>query len=495
MLQINKKARDLIAIASVMAIAAVSRLWNLGYPNQLVFDETYYVKDALTLSVEGHEKSWPDGADSAFISGDQFGYLSEAAFTVHPPLGKWLIASGMWLTGVDQSFGWRLSTAILGIATVALLMLVAHNLFKSVAMSVIAGLFLAVDGLAITLSRTALLDVSLTFFLLLGFLFFLFDQQKVRLRIARAIRRSQESVIWFRPWLILTGVSLGAASSIKWSGLYLLAGIGLYVVVSESLLRKNSGEENWLRKGMGFQGAYSFLSLVPTALATYLLTWVGWIAGSEGYSRNAAVENPQTGIFGLLPDWMLSLWHYHELIYRFHIGLTKDHPYEAHPLGWLISLRPTAFYYESFSFGENGCQIEAGCSSAITALGNPLIWISSALALVYLVYRYVRNRERVIGLILLGVGSLYLPWLVLSERTVFQFYAVSFQPWMILGLVLVLQQIRQRIRARSAALANWFVVAFVCLALAISIFFYPVNTGLYLSFELWQLRMWLPSWV
>jgi hypothetical protein len=35
----------------------------------------------------------------------------------------------MWLTGPDQATGWRLSTAILGIATVALLMLVAFKLF------------------------------------------------------------------------------------------------------------------------------------------------------------------------------------------------------------------------------------------------------------------------------------------------------------------------------------------------------------------------------
>jgi dolichyl-phosphate-mannose-protein mannosyltransferase len=89
----------------------------------------------------------------------------------------------MWLTGPDQAIGWRLSTAILGIATVALLMLVAFKLFRSVPLSILAGFFLAVDGLAITLSRTALLDASLTFFLLLGFWLFLIDQEKSRVRI------------------------------------------------------------------------------------------------------------------------------------------------------------------------------------------------------------------------------------------------------------------------------------------------------------------------
>ena len=486
---------EVIGFTSVMVIAALTRLWNLGYPSKLVFDETYYAKDALTLSLEGHEKSWPEGADFAFQSGDVSGYLGDAAFVVHPPLGKWLIASGMWLTGPDQSTGWRLSTAILGIATVALLMLVAFKLFRSVALSILAGFFLAVDGLAITLSRTALLDASLTFFLVLGFWLFLIDQEKSRLRITRAIEESKNSILVFRPWLILAGVALGAASAIKWSGLYLLAGIGLYVVFSESLLRKNSGEHNWLRQGVFFQGSYSFVSLVPTALATYLLTWSGWIFGTGGYLRTSATENPPTGIFGLLPDWMISLWNYHELIYGFHVNLTKEHPYEANPLGWLVGLRPTAFFYETYPLGSNGCQITEGCSSAITALGNPFIWIGSAAALVYLIYRYARHRERVLGLVLLGTVSLYLPWIVLSERTVFQFYVVSFQPWLILGLVLLIQQLRRRLLLTSKTLANATTIGFVSLVFGASIFFYPVNTGMYLPFELWQLRMWLPSWV
>lgn len=495
MLKVQRKTIEVIGIALVMLIATLTRLWNLGFPAKLVFDETYYVKDALTLSLEGHEKSWPDMADSLFENGELFGYLGNAAFVVHPPLGKWLIASGMWLTGPEQSSGWRLTTAVLGILTVALLMLVANRLFKSVALSIAAGLLLALDNLAITMSRTALLDASLTFFLLLGFFFLLIDQEKSRVLIATAIKQSTNSVLWFRPWLILTGVTLGLASSIKWSGLYLLAGIGLYVVVSETLLRKNSEEKSWLTKGVLFQGAYSFISLVPSALASYLLTWLGWILGSNGYVRNWAAENSLPGIFGALPNWTQSLWHYHEMIFRFHTNLSTEHNYEAHPIGWLIGFRPTAFFYETYEFGDNGCEIAAGCSSAITALGNPLIWVGSTVALLYLVYRYFRSRERIIGLTLLGTVSLYLPWLVLSERTVFQFYSVSFQPWLILGLVFALRQLRRQLNKVSQRLATAVVLGFFALAIALSLFFLPVNIGLFLPYEFWQLRMWLPSWI
>ena len=488
----NKKVLEYLGIVFVLAIASVTRLWNLGFPQKLVFDETYYVKDALSLAREGHEKNWPEGANAVFESGDVYSYLADPAFVVHPPFGKWLIASGMWLLGPDNAAGWRISTALLGIATVALLMLVAYKLFRSTKLALAAGFLLAIDGMAITMSRTALLDAPLTFFLLLGFLFFLIDNKQSRLRIGYAIQQGRTTLLWFRPWLVLAGVALGAASAIKWSGLYLLAAIGLYVVFSELLLRRDSKEKSWVRSGLLAQGVISFLNLVPVAAATYLSSWLGWINSSGGYSRNWAEDNSLPGIFGVLPSWAQSLWNYHQVVYSFHVNLSVDHSYQSHPITWLLGLRPTAFFYETFSAGQMGCESET-CSSAITALGNPLIWVFATAALLYLAYRYLRTRERVIGLVLLGVGALYLPWLLIPERTVFQFYAVSFLPWMILGLVLVMQILYRAIG--NTKLAKALVIGFFVLATLISIFFLPVNIGLVVPFEQWQLRMWLPSWI
>lgn len=492
---LTAQVQNRLGYVAVMVLASLTRLWNLGYPPKLVFDETYYVKDALTLSVEGHEKKWPENFNESFESGEVFGYLSEPAFVVHPPLGKWLIAAGMWLVGPDSSLGWRLAVAIAGIASVGLIMVIAWKLFGSHRMAIASGFLLAIDGLAISLSRTALLDGLLTFFLLLGFLFFLMDQDRSRVRITGAVVSGSNTLLWFRPFLILTGITLGLASAIKWSGLYLLAGIGLYVVFSELALRRRSGEKNFLVKGMVFQGGISFINLVPVAVFSYLSTWTGWILSSGGYSRNWAEENSLPGIFGSLPNWLQSLWNYHEAIYKFHIGLDTAHAYASHPISWLLGLRPTAFFFESYSFGENGCLSEAGCSSAITALGNPLIWWAATAALLALCYRYLVSRERVVGLVLLGVGSLYLPWLLLSSRTVFQFYAVSFQPWMILGLVLVLQGIYSKLRTKNELRAKRLVIGYFAIVALLASFFLPIHLGVWIPFDLWQWRMWLPSWI
>ncbi len=98
--------------ALVMVVAILSRLVGLGHPHELVFDETYYVKDAFTLSQLGYEGSWPADANLAFNAGTPTGYLTAPSFVAHPPVGKWIIAAGLALFGAGDPFGWRVAVAI-----------------------------------------------------------------------------------------------------------------------------------------------------------------------------------------------------------------------------------------------------------------------------------------------------------------------------------------------------------------------------------------------
>lgn len=176
----------------VIVLAAALRLWNLGNPHELVFDETFYVKDAWTLFNNGYESTWPDKADARFAAGQTNIFGSDPSFVVHPPLGKWLIALGMAAFGADSSWGWRIVTALIGVLAVALLMLIARRLFGSTLLAVIAGFLFAIDGHAIVMSRVALLDNSVMFFALLGFGAVLLDRDWHASRLAAwlAQRRS-----------------------------------------------------------------------------------------------------------------------------------------------------------------------------------------------------------------------------------------------------------------------------------------------------------------
>jgi len=94
------------------------RLFHLGLPKGLVFDEVYYVGGARELLHYGVE---------AKSSGPEF--------IVHPPVGKWCIALGIKLFG-DHEFGWRISVAVAGALTIYLVGRIAKRLFVSSTMSV-----------------------------------------------------------------------------------------------------------------------------------------------------------------------------------------------------------------------------------------------------------------------------------------------------------------------------------------------------------------------
>ncbi|MET0725427.1 MAG: phospholipid carrier-dependent glycosyltransferase, partial [Leifsonia sp.] len=310
--------------AAVTLLAAVLRLWDLGNPHNLVFDETFYVKDAYTLLNNGVETTWPSDADARFNAGDTDIYNAEGSYVVHPPLGKWIIALGLAAFGAGDSFGWRVGTAVVGILGVLLLTLIARKLFTSTLVAVIAGFLFAIDGHAIVLSRVALLDVSVMFFGLLGFGAILLDRSWNERRLREWLARRRERTgdpeagswgpaLWWRPWLIAAGIAFGLTAGVKWSGLYFLAGFGIYVVVVDVLARRRAGVQFWATSAILKQGPVTFLLMVPTALAAYLATWTGWFVTSAGYYRDWADQagNAWTGALAWVPHAVQSLWHYH----------------------------------------------------------------------------------------------------------------------------------------------------------------------------------------
>ncbi|GAB3616473.1 phospholipid carrier-dependent glycosyltransferase [Okibacterium endophyticum] len=491
---------------AVVLLAGCLRFWNLGHPHALVFDETFYVKDAYTLLNNGYESGWPADPDDDFNAGRTDGFTDDPAYVVHPPLGKWLIAVGLAIFGAGDSFGWRVVTAALGTLAVAVIMVVAHRLFASRALVITAGLLFAIDGHAIVMSRVALLDGILMFFTLVGFLCVLLDRLWHEQRLSSAVSAARATgsdqawgpALWWRPWLVAAGLAFGAATAVKWSGLYFLAAFGLYVVLSDALLRRRLGLPFWISAAILKQGPISFILLVPVALAAYLASWTGWFVTDGGYNRHWAEqpENALSGVLSVLPTTLQSFVHYHQSIYGFHVGLSQSHPYSANPLSWLLMARPTSMWYRQTGAGDDGCFAES-CSSAITSVANPLIWWAGAVALFYLAYRLVRYREWRPGLVLMGIVAGYLPWLMYTGRTVYQFYTIAFEPYLILALVLTLGVILgrrddERYR-RTSGIA--LTVVFVTSAVLLSAFWYPLWTATTVPHWFWMLHNWLPGWI
>lgn len=493
---------------AVTLLGGVLRFWRLGTPHELVFDETYYIKQAYSLLVQGYEGTWGDDANPLFAAGDGSALQDQAEYIVHPMVAKWLMALGIHLGGgIGSSAAWRLASAVAGTLAVLMVARIGRRLFASTALGTLAGLFLAVDGEGIVHSRTGLLDGFLMVFALAAFGALLLDRDQARRRLAArtaAVLDSGATLglgprLGWRWWRFAAAVLLGLAIGTKWSGLYFLAVFGLLSVAWDATARRTVGVRRWPLAALWRDAVPAAFVMVPTAAVVYVATWWSWFAHPEAYLRQWAVEHPGEGMTWL-PPALRSLWHFHTQMWDFHTHLTAEHAYAAHPLGWIVQWRPTSFYYPDSVSGLTGaaardaCGADA-CSQAITSLGNPVTWWLGALALVVALVVLVVRRDWRAGAVLSGVVAGWLPWFAYAHRTIFTFYSIAFAPWVVLALVYVLGlllQSRDDAQRRRGIAAT---VAVTLVVLAVSAFFYPVWTAWVVPYDFWHLHMWLRSWI
>jgi dolichyl-phosphate-mannose-protein mannosyltransferase len=421
------------AIAPILiAIAAfLVRIINLGSPKGLVFDEVYYVDGARDLLMYGVEVS---GSDPEFI--------------VHPPVGKWLIASGIKLFG-DNEFGWRFASAVFGTLLILLFARLVHVLFYSPLLTALAAALMALDGLLLVHSRTALLDLFLTFFTLLGVL------------------------LWHRNRHIWAGIAFGLAIGCKWSAIYFVAIIGL-VAVYRILIAHD------IRKTLKpIAAKFAQYGLLPVFV--YTLTWAGWFMSDRGWSRQSS-KNP-------LSSWI----HYHSEMLNFHTGLTATHPYQANPWSWLIMGRPTSFFYDS----PKGCSAE-NCTQEVLALGTPLLWWVGSIAIAVVVGYWIKSLinhriDNAANLVVLGLAAGYLPWFAMQQRTVFTFYAIIIEPFLILAIIYCAKLLLAS--GLKPVVSQSIVGGVLALIVVCFLYFIPLFTGQIITYEDWNLRMWFESWI
>lgn len=508
----------------VLIVAALARFWSLGAPGTLNFDETYYVKDAWSLLHLGYEGMWPDKADAAFEAGHVNGFLTTPSYVAHPPLGKWIIGLGeLAAGGAQNSAGWRLSVAVVGVLAVALLMVVAHRLFRNALVTTVAGGLFAIDTQAIVMSRVALLDNMVMFFALAAFACLIEDRFWVERRFGRWLMdRDGEAGGWgptmlWRPWLLGVGLLAGLCTGVKWSGVYFLAAFVLYSIASDMMLRRRAGIRFWYSATLLKQSWATALVSVPVAVVAYLVCWTGWFATSGGYDRQGQYLQSGghrfTGLLQWVPQPLQDLWAWHVSIYAFHIGLTSAHNYSAPAILWPLIARPTSIYWDGPSMaGGHGCRFGT-CAAAITDIPNPLLWYAGIAATIYLIVRFVRRREWQGGIILLGYVGGYLPWLMYPKRTIFFFYSIAFEPYLILCLAATIGLMVVRAPAADLtddAMSDEIVVAershglrarrgivtgLLAAVVLVSVFFYPLADGMQTPYWFWHIHMWSPTWI
>ena len=420
-----------IGVGAIALFALVLRLLNLGTPKGFIFDEVYYVDGARDYLKYGVEIT---GVDPEFV--------------VHPPVGKWLIALGIKIFG-DSEFGWRFMGALLGSVMVILIALIAQRLFRSAFLTICASALIAMDGLALVHSRTALLDIYLSFFILLATYFFVMR------------------------WHWWAGLALGLAVATKWSGLYFLALFAAIAVYRAFTL--NTGRE-LIKPTLKTFAQYAVLPI-----SVYLTSWSGWFLSNRGWARDYS------------SNVITSFVHYHSQMLGFHTGLVEKHSYQANPWSWIVMGRPTSFYYQS----PKDCGADK-CAQEVLALGTPFLWWLGAIAVAVVIGFWIksfaqRRYEPSLNIIVAGITAGYLPWFFFQERTVFSFYAIVFEPFLVLAIIYCAYVALLHYKNSRN---TYIFIGFIGFAIfANFIYFLPLFTGDVITYEAWQARMWLPSWI
>src|SRR4051795_1720768 len=214
------------ATVGITMLALFLRLWKLGRPHTFLFDETYYAKDAWSLWHHGYVTGYVDDANSRILAGRLGGlFTNQPSMVVHPELGKWLIGLGEHVFGMTP-FGWRVVPAVVGALMVGVMVRLARRLTGSTLLGCVAGLLLCFDGLELGLSRLALLDIFLAFFLLCAVACLVADRDWGRMRMARLLPTGYRTtaddwgpvrgLLW-RPWRLAAGICFGLALASKWN--------------------------------------------------------------------------------------------------------------------------------------------------------------------------------------------------------------------------------------------------------------------------------------
>ena len=496
-----------IAPLVVGVIAGILRFVQLGRPNTVAFDETYYAKDAWALLQFGVEHKAVENHESLMLSAGSNcraveAFTSEGSFVVHPPVGKWTIAIGEFIFGVSP-FGWRFMVALLGTIAVVMIARIVRRMTRSDLIGGIAGLLLALDGIHIVMSRTALLDIVLGTFVLAGFGALVLDRDSTRRRLERLGNQlGNTPQVWaqigsgfgprlgIRPWRLVAIFFLALAVSVKWSGLWFLAIFMIMSLLWDVSTRRAIGVERpWLAT-LVLSAPVAFIATVFITIFVYLTSWTGWFLSDTGWGRNWAADQPDSWI----PDSLRSLMNYHSEAWNFHVNLDSDHSYQSNPLSWPFMTRPTSFVYESIKDGSLGCPTDH-CSQEVLALGNPIIWWAALLAVPYQLWNWLSNRDWRSGAILAGIIAGWFPWLLYLDRTIFTFYTVAYVPFVVMAVALTIMKLLQRKPPQQQPVVIAFIGLYLLAVIAAAWWFYPIWVGEVIPYDQWKLRMWMPTWV
>jgi dolichyl-phosphate-mannose-protein mannosyltransferase len=250
--------------------------------------------------------------------------------------------------------------------------------------------------------------------------------------------------------VIFSSVLIGLAVAVKWAAFPVAVPIG-YVLWRKGLLRPFLGGL-WISTVVYVAVVYvgALITITTNPIEAWVWAW-DWHVDA---ARKVTAAIPHT--------WGSPWW------------------------SWPIMLRPIRFYYAANA---------EGLYQVIMAMGNPLIWWSSTLAVVVSIFEMARKAvarklspDDPIIPIVLGYVFLLAPW-VAGTRIPYIYNYLPIYPFAILALVYWMCKIWNRPRW-----GPWVVVGFTACAVALTVFFLPLVLAIPINEDDLMRRVWIDYW-
>ncbi len=363
---LSKKGAKLI-LSGILVFAFATRVFELGSPPNEYFDEVYHAFTAKVI-MHGDPKAWE------WWNTPPTGFAYE---WTHPPLAKLGMVIGMKVFG-ENSFGWRIPGALLGVGSVFLVYLLAKILFEDEGVALISAGVFSLDGLTLVMSRIGMNDSYILFFSLLSiYLFIKGNTSGPKGHTAQ--------------WDFWSAIAFGLALSSKWSAIWAIPILGII----------------WLWRKKKFTKSILWFFVLPFVI--YLLSYFDMFLTGHNLSI-----------------W----WEMQKQMWWYHTGLKATHPYSSPWWSWPFLIRPI-YLYTSEEVG--------GMVSRIYAMGNPFVfWFGFASVMLSLVYAYFEKNKK-LGLVVFSYLIFFVPW-ALSPRIMFLYHYRPSIPFLAIATGYVLRR-------------------------------------------------------
>lgn len=362
----------------------------------------------------------------------------------HPPLGKEIIAAGIAMLGYSP-FNWRIMGVIFAALIIPVLYVLGRDLTGSWIWGSVAALLFTLDFMHFTLARIATVDTYVVFFSLVSQVFFL--------KHLKTMNHSRGVSYWI---ILLWAIFFGLAFSTKWYALFGLLGQFFLLAALRNRWKKVDGDNTGV-------------ALTPV-LAKILIIFLG--AGGVVYlSTYIPQMNMGYGILDIAREQFF--------MFGYHYDLAATHPFSSPWYSWPIIYQPVWMSFSEYSTVS---------VSTIAALGNPAVWWVGIAAVLYCLYKFIRERDPASLFILATFSFQWIPYAFLS-RPLFLYHYYINVPILCLATVIFLKEVFYKGKLRLVVLV--YILATVYLFST----FYPVISGNLTPGDLVYSLRWFTSWI